>query len=108
MDLEIIKQILIVSIAASIVSTATIQKIKEQLKNKKWLFLASLISSVVIGISFALSFTELSLINSIWVGLVSWIGADAIYKSFEDKIFKRFSDIDNSIEVDLTGDEDEL
>ena len=35
MDLELIKQILIVSIAASIVSTATIQKIKEQLKSKK-------------------------------------------------------------------------
>lgn len=108
MDLQIIKQILIVSIAASIISTATIQKIKEQLKSKKWLFFITLLSSIGISISFALSFTELSLINSIWVGLISWIGADAIYKSFEDKIFKRFSDIDNSIEVDLTGDENEL
>lgn len=100
MDLEIIKKILIVSIAASIVSTATIQKIKEQLKSKKWLFFASLISSVVIGITFALSFTELSLINSMWVGLITWLGADAIYKSFEDKIFKRFSDIENVIEIE--------
>lgn len=100
MDLEIIKQILIVSIAASIVSTATIQKIKEQLKSKKWLFLTSLISSIVIGISFALSFTELSLINAIWVGLISWIGADAIYKSFEDKIFTKFSDIEQTVEIE--------
>lgn len=99
MDLEIIKKILIVSIAASIVSTATIQKIKEQLKSKKWLFFASLISSVVIGITFTLSFTELSLINSMWVGLITWLGADAIYKSFEDKIFKRFSDIENVTEI---------
>lgn len=99
MDLEIIKQILIVSIAASIVSTATIQKIKEQLKNKKWLFFVSLISSIGIGITFALSFTELSLINSIWVGLITWLGADAIYKSFEDKIFKKYSDIENIIEI---------
>lgn len=100
MELEIIKKILIVSISASIVSTATIQKIKEQLKSKKWLFFASLISSVVIGITFALSFTELSLINSMWVGLITWLGADAIYKSFEDKIFKRFSDIENVIEIE--------
>lgn len=100
MDLEIIKKILIVSIAASIVSTATIQKIKEQLKSKKWLFFASLISSVVIGITFTLSFTKLSLINSMWVGLITWLGADAIYKSFEDKIFKRFSDIENVIEIE--------
>lgn len=100
MNLEIIKQILIVSIAASIVSTATIQKIKEQLKNKKWLFFVSLISSIVIGITFALSFTELSIINSIWVGLITWIGADAIYKSFEDKIFKKFSDIEQVVEIE--------
>lgn len=99
MELEIIKQILIVSIAASIVSTATIQKIKEQLKSKKWLFFVSLISSIGIGIAFALSFTELSLINSIWVGLITWLGADAIYKSFEDKIFKKYSDIENVTEI---------
>lgn len=100
MNLEIIKQILIVSIAASIVSTATIQKIKEQLKSKKWLFFTSLISSITIGITFALSFTELSIINSIWVGLITWIGADAIYKSFEDKIFTKFSDIENVAEIE--------
>lgn len=100
MNLEIIKQILIVSIAASIVSTATIQKIKEQLKSKKWLFFTSLISSITIGITFALSFTELSVINSIWVGLITWIGADAIYKSFEDKIFKKFSDIEQVVEIE--------
>ena len=99
MDLEIIKQILVISIGASIVSTATIQKIKEQLKSKKWLFFVSLISSIGIGIAFALSFTELSLINSIWVGLITWLGADAIYKSFEDKIFKKYSDIENIIEI---------
>lgn len=99
MNLEIIKQILIVSIAASIVSTAIIQKIKEQLKSKKLLFFTSLISSIIIGITFALSFTELSIINSIWVGLITWIGADAIYKSFEDKIFKKFSDIEQIIEI---------
>lgn len=99
MNLEIIKQILIVSITASIVSTATIQEIKEQLKSKKWLFFVSLISSIGIGIAFTLSFTELSLINSIWVGLITWLGADAIYKSFEDKIFKKFSDIEQIIEI---------
>lgn len=107
MELELIKQILIVSIAASIISTATIQKIKEQLTSKKWLFFTGLISSVTIGITFALSFTELSMINSIWVGLITWIGADAIYKSFEDKIFKRFNDIEHVTEI-KRDDQDEL
>lgn len=107
MELELIKQILIVSIAASIISTATIQKIKEQLKRKKWLFFTGLISSVTIGITFALSFTKLSVINAIWVGLITWIGADAIYKSFEDKIFKKFSDIEQVTEI-KRDDQNEL
>lgn len=100
MELELIKQIIIVSIAASIVSTPTIQKIKEQLKSKKWLSLIAFLVSMVIGVAFALSFTELSLNNSIWVGLFTWIGADALYKSFEDKIFKKYSDIENVIEIE--------
>lgn len=99
MNLEIIKQILIVSIAASIVSTPTIQKIKEQLKSKKWLSLTAFLVSMLIGIAFAQSFTELSKNNSIWVGFITWLGADAIYKSFEDKIFKKYSDIENIIEI---------
>lgn len=107
MELEIIKQILIVGIAASVISTATIQKIKQQLKSKKWLFLVSFVISIGIGITFTLSFTELSIINSIWVGLITWIGADAIYKSFEDKIFKRFSDIEQVTEI-KRDDQDEL
>ena len=107
MELKLIKQILIVSIAASIISTATIQKIKEQLKSKKLLFFTGLISSVTIGITFALSFTKLSVINAIWVGLITWLGADAIYKSFEDKIFKKFSDIEQVTEI-KRDDQDEL
>lgn len=101
MNIELIKNILIVAVGASVISTATIQKIKEQLKNKKVLFIISLIVSIVIGTLFSLSFTELSLINSIWVGLVTWIGADALYKTFEDKIFTKFSDINNSYYVEI-------
>ena len=71
------------------------------------LFFTGLISSVTIGITFALSFTKLSVINAIWVGLITWLGADAIYKSFEDKIFKKFSDIEQVAEI-KRDDQDEL
>lgn len=99
MDLELLKQILIVGISASIFSTAIIQKVKEQLKSKKWLFFISFIISIGIGIFFTLSFTELKVINAIWVGITTWVGADLIYKSFEDKVFKKFSDIENVTEI---------
>lgn len=100
MDLELLKQILIVGISASIFSTALIQKVKEQLKSKKWLFLISLVISVGIGIFFTLTFTELDLVNSIWVGITTYVGADTIYLAFEDKVFKKFSDIENVIEIE--------
>ena len=105
MDIELIKQILVIAMASSIISTAIIQKIKEQLKHKKWLFLASFLVSNVIGTFFSLNFSELSLINSIWVGIVTWVGADSIYKAFEDKIFKSYSDIDNSKTITIERDD---
>lgn len=93
MNVDLIKEILMVAIAASIISTATIQKIKEALTNKKWLYLVGIAVSLVVGVTFSLSFTELNFVNSIWVGVVTWIGADACYKAFENKIFKPMSDM---------------
>ncbi|MBQ4263146.1 MAG: hypothetical protein IJB83_02740 [Bacilli bacterium] len=106
MDIELVKQIIIVAIASSIISTAIVQKVKEQLKSKKWLFFVGLVVSIGIGIAFASSFSELSLLSSVWVGIVSWIGADAIYKAFEDKIFKSFSNIDNAKTIVIERDDE--
>ena len=59
-----------------------------------------MIVSISIGTLFALTFTELTIVDSLWVGLVTWVGADAIYKAFEDKIFTKFSDIENVVEIE--------
>ena len=105
MNLELLKQVLIVGISASIFSTAIIQKIKEQLKSKKWLFFISLVISIGIGIFFTLSFTELDIISAFWVGISTWVGSDTIYRAFEDKIFKKFSDINNITEIKREDEE---
>ena len=105
MNLELLKQILIVGISASIFSTAIIQKIKEQLKSKKWLFFISLIISIGIGIFFTLTFAELDIIGAFWVGISAWLGSDTIYRAFEDKIFKKFSDINNITEIKREDEE---
>lgn len=98
MKIELLKEILITAIAASIFSTSIIQKIKEHLLKKNTLFFTSLVISLITGILFSISFTNLNIINSIWVGVITWVGADAVYKTFEDKIFKSFSNI-NNIEI---------
>ena len=105
MNLELLKQILIVGISASIFSTAIIQKIKEQLKSKKWLFFISLVISIGIGIFFTLTFAELDIIGAFWVGISTWVGSDTIYRAFEDKIFKKFSDINNITEIKREDEE---
>lgn len=99
LDFNLIKSVLIVAIGSSIITTATVQKIKETLNTKKYLGLVSLGVSMVIGTLFAKCFSDLSIINSLWVGLISWIGAEVIYKTFEDKIFKPFSKMQEVVEV---------
>ena len=82
MNLDLIKTILIVGIASGVISTAIVQKIKEgfKFKSSKIIILVSFIISMTIGTLFSLSFTDLGIINSLWVGVVTFLGADTIYK----------------------------
>lgn len=96
----LIRNVLIIAIASSIISTSLIQRIKEGTHSKKYMLLKSFIISMIIGISFSLTFSDITWIYAIWVGLISFIGADAIYKAFEDKIFDSFEDMENVIYIE--------
>lgn len=100
LDVTLLKSVLIVSIASSIISTALIQKIKENTKTKKLLLFISFIISMTIGFTFTISFSDLNIINALWVGLISFIGSDAIYKTFEDKIFSSLSSLEDVIVIE--------
>lgn len=108
MDLDLIKEIIVIAIGSSVFSTAIIQKIKEQLKSKKCLFYISFLVSIATGICFSISFSNLSMINSIWVGLTTWVGADTIYKAFEEKIFTKFSDMNKEKETIIKIERDDI
>ncbi len=103
LNFTLIRNILIIAIASSIISTSLIQRIKEGTRSKKFILLKSFIISMFIGVCFTLSFTDTNIINSLWVGLISFIGADAIYKAFEDKIFDSFSSLENVIYIERDG-----
>ena len=95
LDLDLIKNVLIVAIASSIITTAFVQKIKESISFKKSnrIVIVSFVISMIVGTLFAMCFSKMTFVYCLWSGFVSFIGADAIYKMFEDKIFKPFSDI---------------
>lgn len=104
LDLDLIKNVLIVAMASSAITTAFVQKIKESITFKKSnrLVIISFIISMIVGTLFAMCFSEMTLFYCLWSGFISFIGADAIYKIFEDKIFKSFSEIaeKNKVVVD--------
>lgn len=99
LDFDLVKLVLIGAIASSIICTATVQKIKEMISKKKIINYISLGVSLIIGTLFALCFCDLDFISCLWVGLISWIGAGAIYKTFEDKVFKPFKKINEVVEI---------
>ena len=100
MNIELIKSLLIVAISSSIISTAFIQKVKNtsMVTCSNCIIYISFVVSFVIGILFTYSFTEYTIINALWVGLFSFLGADSIYKAFEDKIFTSYSSMKTEFE----------
>ena len=94
LNFDLIKLVLISALSSSIITTATVQKIKETFKSRKYITLISFGVSMIIGTLFSINFSELSLVNNLWVGFITFLGADAIYKAFEDKIFKSLSSLE--------------
>lgn len=106
MNMELLKQVAYVAVAGSIFTTATVQQIKSGInfKKSKTLVWVSLIVSMLIGTTFAICFSDLSIIYSLWAGFTTWLGAEAIYTMLENKIFKPYSEMqankkENAIEL---------
>lgn len=99
MDFDLLKELLIISMTASVIITNVVQKIKEScIKSSCACILVSFVVSMILGTLFAYTFANVSLIKSLWVGIFSFIGADVLYKTFEDKIFSSFTNISSKNE----------
>ena len=98
-EIETHKNTLMVAMSAGIIVTTFVQKLKSILPSKRHIVPITIISSLLIGILFSLSFSNLNIYDSLWVGLITFIGADTIYKLFEDKIFPSYSNIKQYIEI---------
>ena len=116
LDFDLLKKIMIIAIASGCVTTLTVQKIKEQITKKQWLFIISFLVSMIIGTLFAKSFSDANWLYCVWSGFFTWINASLLYSAFEDKIFKPFSKMQEVVEVpksqiktldDLGSDKDE-
>lgn len=79
--------VLVVSVTFSVILMAMIQKFKtlKFIKSSSLIWFLNLIFSFLIGIPFAYTFYNLSLTDSIWTGLFSFIGAPSIYTALKNQ-----------------------
>lgn len=101
--IEYLQEFLIIGIALSTITCAIIQKTKIMFKSSKFIVIYSFIINLVIGIIFCLTFTDITLPTSLWIGLFSFLGADSIYKSLEGKI-SSYTDILNRKSITISKD----
>lgn len=105
LDITLLQELLIVAAALSVVTCSFIQKTKGIFKKSKWINPYSLVVNMVFGVIFCISFTEASIVNSLWVGLFSYIGADTLYKSLEGKLSSFKDIVGKKVDVIPRGDE---
>lgn len=91
-NLDYLKELLIISIILSAFSCTFVQKTKGMLRKSKYVCIYSLIINILFGIIFCMSFTTIKFPDSIWIGLFSFLGADSVYKTLDKKLLS-YSDI---------------
>lgn len=85
--IDLFMDVLWLGTLCGIISTITIQRVKEAklIVNTKIMAILSIFINIVIGFMISIVFTNLSLIMSLEVGVVTWIGAETIYEKLKNK-----------------------
>ncbi len=100
--------LLVISITFGIILMAFIQKVKSlSFISKSWqVWVLNLIFSFFIGIPFAMTFYNISLEDSLWVGLFSFIGASGIYQALKNQKIINYtpSSISDKISISKTNE----
>lgn len=99
LDITLLQELLIIAMAVSVIACSFIQKTKGIFKKSKHINIYSFVVNMLLSILFCITYTKTNIINSLWVGLFSYVGADTLYKSLEGKL-KPYSELTNKkIEV---------
>lgn len=99
LNFSLLKDLLIIAMAVSTVTVILIQKTKRFLPKSYLIPLYSLIINLTVGYFFSKTFaSNITNIESIWIGLFAFLGADSIYTSLEGKL-SSYTNITNKDEV---------
>ena len=84
--IEYVSELLMISTILSSITCTLIQKTKILIPKSKYIPIYSIIINIIISILFCKTFTDLKLLDSIWIGLFTFLGANSIYKTLEGKL----------------------
>ena len=84
---ENLLSMLMISIVFSIILMTLIQKLKSlALVTKKWhILVINFICAFALGVPFGMTFYSLEIVESLWIGLFSFIGAPSIYEALKNQ-----------------------
>ncbi len=79
--------LLVVSVTISTILMVVIQKFKTlPFIKKDWhIWLLNFLFAFIIGIPFSITFYDLSIVDSVWVGVFSFIGAPTLYDALRNQ-----------------------
>lgn len=85
-------QILVIALIVEVIALQTIQMVKGYLSNSRVIPFVSLFLNLLLAIAFVWFFCSFDATNNLyflyvglWVGFISWIGADTLYKALNSK-----------------------
>ena len=95
--------ILLISMVFSIIQMTFIQKCKKFkcVRKECHILILNIVTSFIFGIPFAMWFYELSIYDSIWVSIFSFIGAPSIYQTLKKQNIIKYQpeSLNNTISV---------
>ena len=95
--------ILLISTVFSVIQMTFIQKCKKFkcIKKECHILILNIVTSFIFGIPFAMWFYELSIYDSIWISIFSFIGAPSIYQTLKKQNIIKYQpeSLDNTISV---------
>ena len=87
LNLSLLQNLLIIAIACGTITILFIQKTKHFFPCSNCVIVYSLIVNLIFSYFFCQIFcSDVSIVESIWVGLFSFLEADTIYKTLEGKL----------------------
>ena len=103
LNVDLVKNLLIIAMVVSTITVIFIQKTKRFLPSSKIIPLYGLFINIICGYLFCNTFANnVTTIESIWVGLFSFLGADTIYITLDGKL-AAYSQITDNKDNDITG-----